>query len=125
MRLPGLKLEKALELSLENLSGIKEKSTATQKGQGESGMNLLTVWETWYRDLMVAKTGGPPDLMINMDFSKKLKKTAKGLSINHLERALLAIDAAQRAIKNMRNSKLVMEHLVLQLKALSLQEREV
>ena len=125
MRLPGLKLEKALELSLENLSGIKEKSTATQKGQGESGMNLLTVWETWYRDLMVAKTGGPPDLMINMDFSKKLKKTAKGLSISHLERALLAIDAAQRAIKNMRNSKLVMEHLVLQLKALSLQEREV
>ena len=123
-QLPGLKLQKALEMNAENLSGLQEKGTAAQKGRGRSGINLLSVWETWYRDLMVAKMEGPSHLMINADFSQQLKKMARGLTINSLERSLLAIETAQKAIQNTRNAKLVMEHLVLQLKTFFSEKRD-
>jgi DNA polymerase III gamma/tau subunit len=83
-------------------------------------MDILGVWQNWYRDLLLVKDGCQTDLLINSDFSHHLKNTAKNYRIKNLIGGLMKIEQAQRDIIRMRNSKLVMEHTVLCLRSLAL-----
>ena len=119
IELPGLSKEKALEFALECADKEKKKDLDTPKS-GETGMMaMLTVWENWYRDLLLVKTGGPTDLLINMDFTHKLKNIAGGFKIENLINSILAVDQAQWDLRRMRNVTLVMEHLVSSLNRLA------
>ncbi len=115
IELPGLSKDKALDLALECADENKKKDL----GIPESGMDMLTVWENWYRDLLLVRAGGSTDLLINVDFSHKLRNIAEGFEIDHLIASIVAVDQAQWDMRRMRNVTLVMEHLVFSLNRLA------
>jgi DNA polymerase-3 subunit delta' len=80
--------------------------------------DMLSVWETWYRDLLLVCEGASPHLMMNTDFSHKLQKSAGNFKINRLIESLFVINSAKRDLKRKQNTKLVMEHMLLNLKRL-------
>lgn len=119
LALSGISKEKSLEMALECASQDKNVSLDISEDR-ESGMtDMLATWETWYRDLLLLSIGGPDYLLINVDFSHKLKKSAGSSTIQNLVDSLLAVDKAQRDLRRMRNPALVMEHTVLMLKRLA------
>lgn len=116
IELPGLSREKAFDMAFE-CAGEDNKRGLDIPESGEPGLrDMLTVWETWYRDLLVLKVGGRPGhLLINLDFSSKLKKTTGSFGIDGLMDSLLAVERAQRDLRRMRNTQLVMENVVMSL----------
>jgi DNA polymerase-3 subunit delta' len=118
IRLPGLSREKALEMALECAGEDRKTDFQTSEIWEEGLMGMLAVWETWYRDLLLVRVGGGKHLMINVDFSHKLKNIAGKLKVPNLINSILAVDQSQRDLRRMRNTKLVMEHAVLSLRRL-------
>jgi len=119
VNLPGLSMEKAVDMAFEYAEKDKKKNTE-RSGSDETGVPaMLAVWESWYRDLLVVRAGGPAHLLINADFSQNLKKVAEKSIIKTLIDSILAIDRAQQDLRRYRNKKLVMEHTVLGLKHLA------
>ncbi|MBW2029343.1 MAG: DNA polymerase III subunit delta' [Deltaproteobacteria bacterium] len=113
--------------SLQNQSPVKALETVLEfvqrdrKGSGGDDSTtgvaqVLTTWKTWYRDLLLLKVEGPEDLLFNVDFSQRLKNTARNLSIESLIKSILLLDQAQRDILRARNRELVMENAVLTIK---------
>ena len=80
---------------------------------------MLSVWKTWYRDLLLVKVGAPEELLINADFGHKLKNMADHLTINGLVRSFEVLNQAQHALKRFRNVDLMMENTVLALMRLA------
>ncbi len=118
VNLPGLSKDKAIHMAFEYAEKDGKKDTE-RSGNSETGVPaMLAVWESWYRDLLLLRAGGPPNLLINEDFSQKLKKIAEKFIIKSLIESVLAIDRAQQDLRRYRNKKLVMEHTVLRLKHL-------
>ena len=118
MKLPGLSEEKGFDMALKcgedaNKIGIKR----SENGETRI-MEILSIWESWYRDLLIMKVGDLTNLLINADFSHKLKKIAGNYKINNLIDSLLVIDQAQRDLRRNRNVRLVVEHAVLSLNRL-------
>lgn len=119
VNLPGLSKEKAVHMAFEYAEKDTKKDTE-RSGSNQTGVPaMLAVWESWYRDLLVVRAGGPARLLINADFSHKLKKIAERFIIKALTDSVLAIDQAQQDLRRYRNKKLVMENTVLKLKHLA------
>ena len=116
--LPGLSREKALDMALECAGEAKKTDFQTSEIWEPGLIEMLAVWETWYRDLLLVRVGGGKHLMINVDFSHKLKNIAGKLKVPNLINSILAVDQSQRDLRRMRNTKLVMEHAVLSLRRL-------
>lgn len=118
MGLPGGSRDKAIEIALECAGEDKNSQDDVHKDRGGI-TDMLSVWETWYRDLLLLSTQGPDDLIVNMDFSHKLKNISRRVNIKNLIESILIIDRAQRELRRMRNRTLVMEHMVLNLDRLA------
>jgi DNA polymerase-3 subunit delta' len=117
IKLTGLSLVQALELALESTGKDKKREI---DASGDGGIfGLLSIWKTWYRDLLVLKTEGPEELLINVDFSHKLKNIEKSFKIENLINSILVIEKAQRDLLHTRNMDLMMENTVLALKRLA------
>ena len=117
INLPELSSDRVLEMVLEYAGKDKRKELDPNGNEGILGM--LSVWKTWYRDLLLLNTGGPEKLLLNIDFSHKLKKTAKTCNMNNLMESFQVIDTAQRDLLQNRNLDLVMENAGLTLKRLT------
>jgi DNA polymerase-3 subunit delta' len=116
--LPAMPMEKALAMALECAGEDKDMDLDLTES-GEAGItDMLATWKMWYRDLLLVKEEGPSHLLINVDFSHKLKSIARSFKIEKLGDSLLTIDQAQRDLRAKRNATLVMEHAVLRLKQL-------
>jgi hypothetical protein len=119
VNLPGLSKEKAIDMAFEYAEKDKKKDSE-RSGSDETDISaMLAVWESWYRDLLVVMAGGSVHLLINADFSQKLKNIAEKAIMKNLIDSILAIDRAQQDLSRYRNKKLVMEHTVLRLKHLA------
>ena len=118
IRLPGLSREKGFEMAFKCGEEAKKKGVARSKSGKSGTMDILSIWESWYRDLLVMKVGDRIDLLINADYSHKLKKIAESYKINDLIDSLLVIDQAQRDLVRNRNVKMVVEHAILSLRRL-------
>jgi DNA polymerase-3 subunit delta' len=117
--LPGLSGEKVLEMALD-CAGEGKKSGIAGSEIGDAGIpDMLEIWETWYRDLLLVRVGGSSRLIINVDFSHELQNIAGNYKIDNLMDSLLTIDQAQRDLLKRRNTALVMEHNILTLKRLA------
>jgi DNA polymerase-3 subunit delta' len=119
VNLPGLSKEKAIDMAFEYAEKDKKKDTEGLGSDETDVSAMLAVWESWYRDLLVVMAGGSVHLLINADFSQKLKNIAEKAIIKNLIDSILAIDQAQQDLSRYRNKKLVMEHTVLRLKNLA------
>ena len=118
VNLPGLSKHKAVHMAFEYAEKDRKKDSESSEGHDTGVPAMLAVWESWYRDLLLLRAGGPAQLLVNADFSQKLKKIAEKSIINTLIESILAIDRAQQDLRRYRNKKLVMEHTVLRLKDL-------
>jgi DNA polymerase-3 subunit delta' len=114
LKLPGLSPDQAVELILEVTE--KNKKQALDPSGYDGILGLLSVWKTWYRDLMLMSIDGPEKLLLNIDFSHKLKSIAKHCNIKDLMNSFQVLDVAQRDLLRMRNLDLVMENAVLTLR---------
>ena len=70
-------------------------------------------------DLLVVKVGGPEESVMNMDFSRKLKKISKNYTIDRLTNSILLLEQAHRELMRTRNADLMMENAVLSLQGFS------
>jgi DNA polymerase-3 subunit delta' len=116
MKLPALSSFHILEMALEvtkqrNVSG-QEKS---QK-KGSDSYELLVIWKTWYRDLILMKMKEHPEFLINIDFSRKLRSSSKNFKMDNLVESVFLIDRAQQDLEKNLNLSLTMENLLLGLK---------
>lgn len=115
IELPGMSRDQALETALE----CAKENTKTARNNSDSKednlMGMLAIWESWYRDLLLMRAGGPSLKLMNADFSGKLKKIAEDFTTDGLISDLFAINRAQRDLLRMRNTTLVMEQMILTL----------
>jgi len=112
IRLPSISAEDALDMAL-TLTGKVKKSKTGEKG-GDL-FNLFGLWKSWLRDLIAVKVGWT-ETLLNLDFSRKIKKTAPHLNIGALINGFSLLDQAQKDLKGARNLDLMMENLVLNLR---------
>jgi len=100
-----------LELASSLVSGLKTR--AREKYQVGGLEDLLALWTTWYRDLMVLKEGGEQALIINKDFTSRLKKISNRYNIKNLLGIISLLDHAQKDLRRWHNPLLVMEKTIL------------
>jgi DNA polymerase-3 subunit delta' len=115
---PKVSKEKILKMAMEYAKKGKKKT-------GDSTVDLdiselLGIWKSWYRDLLLLKAEGPADLLINADFSRKLKNLSKKASMGNLIKGFLLLDQAQRDMMRNPNITLLMENTFLGLKRLAI-----
>lgn len=115
--LPGLSEAQAFEMALEYIK--KKKASGSSKKMDIIIFDLLSTWKTWYRDMLLIKVECLTDLLINTDFSQKLKNSSKHFRINSLIDSFFVLSNAQRDLLKNRNSELVMENTLLALKRLA------
>lgn len=122
IQLPGLSSEEALEMALQHKR--KHKGLDSHEiGKGEWDLfDLLSIWKSWYRDLLLTKLHCPVDFLINVDFSQKLKNISRHFKIENLIDSFHMVDRSQRDLLQTRNVDIMMEHTVLTLKRLASQE---
>ena len=116
LQLPELSSDQALEMALEITRKGHKKNLNTSDKTEISLFDLLSIWKTWYRDLILVKVKAPAELLINVDFSQKLKNICKKFKIENLIDSFMIVDRAQRALMQARNIDLIMENTVLSLR---------
>ena len=110
--------EKALEMALEYTDKMKKSSSALSESHSGK-FELFGVWKTWYRDLILVKSDGQLEKLVNVDFSRKLKNLSKQFKIEDLINSFQVLDKAQRELKRNPNFGLLMENTILSLKRFS------
>ncbi|MBN2125454.1 MAG: DNA polymerase III subunit delta' [Deltaproteobacteria bacterium] len=116
MALPGLPTEEALEMASEVAAREKD-GEGNRGGRAEGALvDVLRIWKTWYRDLLLVKMGAEDRLLMNADFHEALKKESKGYTIENLAMHVLTIAGAERDLSRSRNADLLMENTVLALR---------
>ncbi|MCG6878384.1 MAG: DNA polymerase III subunit delta' [Deltaproteobacteria bacterium] len=104
----------ALNMAVE--SAKEDRAGLDQPGSGKAGLfDMLSVWASCYRDLLLVRTDTTDRLLINDDFRDQLKKTASGLSFHSLLESFRIVDRAVRDLHRMRNPTLVLENALLNL----------
>jgi DNA polymerase-3 subunit delta' len=116
-------VDEALETVL-HYTGKEKKNTEAEKRGDSSVAELLGIWKTWYRDLLVIKTTGREEWLINSDFLKRLKNISKGSKIKNLVDSFLVIDQAERDYRQARNVDLMIENTMLGLRKCWKRNRE-
>ncbi len=115
--LRGRSRAEAMNLAVE--SAKESRVGLDQPGNKKVGLfDLLTVWASWYRDLLLIRAGAPMHLLINIDFEDQMKRMASGLLLHNLIESFHTVDRAVRDLHRMRNPTLVMENAVLKLQKL-------
>jgi DNA polymerase-3 subunit delta' len=119
LKLPRLSREKGFQLAMECADEAKKIGVLSKDDNRSGALDMLTVWESWYRDLLIVKVGGPAHLLINEDFFQMVKNIVENFTREGLIDSLMAVDKAARDLSRRRNISLVMEHVVLHLWRLS------
>ena len=122
IELQGFSSEEALEMALE-YKRKRKTSDSDEMGKREWDLfDLLSIWKSWYRDLLLTKLHCPADFLINVDFSQKLKNISRHFKIENLIESFHMVDRSQRDLLQMRNVDITMEHTILTLRRLASQE---
>ena len=118
IQLPDLTSEQALERALQYARKGKKGGADTGNG-GADLFDMLSIWKSWYRDLLLVKLECPSNLLINVDFSQKLQKMSRHTNIEHLMESFFIMDQSQRDLLQNRNLDLMMENTLLSLRRLA------
>jgi DNA polymerase-3 subunit delta' len=118
-QLPTISKEQVMGIALEYAGRFKKINKDSDGAVSTEVSELMGLWKTWYRDLILMKVNGPAELLINADFSRKLKGMSIKSSIDNLIECFLILDQAQRDLNRNLNTGLMMENTYLNLKRLS------
>ena len=114
LKLYGCSGAEALNMAVE--SAKEDRAGLDQPGSVKAGLfDMLSVWASCYRDLLLVRTDTADRLLINEDFRNQLKKAASGLSLQSLLESFQTVDRAVRDLHRMRNPTLVLENALLNL----------
>jgi DNA polymerase-3 subunit delta' len=94
----------------------EDSEKAKKLDQGWGLPDLLALWLTWYRDLLVVKSTQAVAGLINQDHVRELQNWVGRFSIHQLAESVLNLEQAQKDLSHSRNADLVMSHTVLNLK---------
>jgi DNA polymerase-3 subunit delta' len=119
MQLPTISKEQAMGTALEYAGRFKKRDKENDESVSTEMSELIGLWKTWYRDLILMKVDGPAELLINSDFSRKLKAISARLNIDNLIESFVILDQAQRDLDRNLNIGLIMENTYMNLKRLS------
>jgi DNA polymerase-3 subunit delta' len=119
IQLPAITKEQAIGTALGYADKFKKKGKENDGSINKEISELMGLWKTWYRDLILMKVNGPAELLINPDFSRKLKSMSAILDIDNLIESFLILDQAQRDLDRNLNTGLIMENTYINLKRLS------
>jgi len=111
IHLPGMRKTQALGLAMEYAQDMKKRDHAPSGGMDL--FELIGIWKTWYRDMIIIKSGGHADMLINADFSKKLKGLSGHMTMDNLIQCFFLLDRAQMDLMKNPNPSLLMEDLFL------------
>jgi DNA polymerase-3 subunit delta' len=78
---------------------------------------ILEIFQTFYRDLLLFRHGRPENELVNLDLIDKIHRTAAKETTPSLLRKLDAICASRRQLDRNVNRQLAMEVLLMQLAA--------
>jgi len=115
LKLPGLSKEKGFQMAMECADEAKKIGVLSKDDNRTGALDMLAVWESWYRDLLIVKVGGSAHLLINEDFFHMIKSIVENFTRDGLIDSLMAVDQAARDLHRRRNISLVMEHVALHL----------
>ena len=118
IQLPNLTSVQILEKALQ-YGRMQKKGGANSWNGGTDLFDLLSIWKSWYRDLLLVKLECPSDLLINVDFSRKLQKMSRNTNIDSLIESFFIMDQSQRDLLQNRNLDLMMENALLSLNRLA------
>ena len=119
MQLSAITQEQAMGTALEYAGKFKRRDKESDGSVSKDMAELMGLWKTWYRDLILMKVNGPAELLINSDFSRKLKGMSARLNIDNLIESFLILDQAQRDLDRNLNTGLIMENTYMKLKRLA------
>jgi DNA polymerase-3 subunit delta' len=122
MSLREISEPEVLELALQYTGKERKKDQEERKGgkrEKDEILILISVWKSWYRDILLAKYDGSPALLINQDLLSELKKVSRDFTIENMVTSLLALDRAESDFHHSRNLDLMMETLMLSLRKLA------
>lgn len=117
VRLPDLSKAQVLNMAIDLNKRYSRK--------GRSGADaidlfeLMGIWKTFYRDLILLNVKGPRELVINSDILNKLLTAAWNYNTGSLIDSFLLIDQSQRDLNRNPNIGLLMETMLLELKRLN------
>lgn len=89
---------------------------ARDPASGITVFDLLWIWESWYRDILLVKLGGQEALIINRDFRRQLQKLAVVYNMDHLLKSVRWLNLAEQELQRHRNTLLVLERTALNLR---------
>jgi DNA polymerase-3 subunit delta' len=113
----------ALEMAL-RFTGKEKKKEHDEKGEEIAKIErqeiplLFGVWKSWYRDMVLIRSEGSEEEIINRDLCLELKKAAQGFKMKNLISSLLLLDQGESDFLHSRNMDLMMENLMLDLRRL-------
>jgi len=111
IKLPGIQKTGAIELAMEYAQDVKKRDIDASGGMDL--FELIGIWKTWYRDLIIMKSEGPAGMLINTDFSRKLKFISGHIPMDRLIDGFFLLDRAEMDLMKNPNVGLMMENLFL------------
>lgn len=117
IKLNDLSRVEVLNLAIE----FNKKKSKKAKGD-KSNIDLYSVtgvWKTCFRDLLLSKVHGNYELLINRDYSDIFDSVSKKYDSDKLIESFFLIDSYQRDLLRNPNTGLMMEKMLLELKALN------
>ena len=97
-------------------SGPLKKTGMSAETKDTGTALMLGIWKSWYRDLLLIKLGGAPDLILNADFSDRLKSASSLYTVSSLMKSLAVIARAEYDLMGNKNLLYVLERSLLGLK---------
>jgi DNA polymerase III subunit delta' len=113
IKLHGMQKTAAIDLAMEYAQDLKKRDNAESGGMDL--FELIGIWKTWYRDLIITKAEGSAGMLINADFSRKLKSVSGHVPMDRLIDGFFLLDLAQMDLIKNPNVGLMMEDLFLSL----------
>lgn len=115
-RLPALGYGELLDIARDCADQDKKQLLDSEEGGESALVDLLGVWATWFRDLLVFKTTGQEDMLMNPDLMARLKACSGSFTAEGLIDIIYLLHQAERDLRKNRSSILMAQHIALYLK---------
>jgi DNA polymerase III subunit delta' len=103
-------IEKLLALSRQGRAG--KIHAAEQLGRRDDLPDQLRLWQTWWRDVMLA-AAGCEDMVVNLDHLEGVRAQAHQITLARAEAAVRSVESALQQIEQNVNPRLALEVLFL------------
>jgi DNA polymerase III subunit delta' len=111
IRLLSMQKTQAMELAMEYAQDLKKREHDTSSSIDL--FELIGIWKTWYRDMIIIRANGSLNMLVNVDFSRKLKAVSKNMTAGALLEGFFMLDRAQMELMKNPNLGLMIENLFL------------